>query len=86
MTCYDCSLKGDHSEAIGVCHHCSVGLCAAHGTLVADPILVNVPLNRLVAVPKKAREFLCRTCLEALRQRHAMEMEQVLTHEHESCG
>ena len=37
---------------------------------------MNVPLTRLVPLPKKARAFLCPTCLEALRQRHAMEVEQ----------
>lgn len=76
MHCYECSLKEERRDAIGVCHHCSIALCASHGTLVADPVLVNVPLNRLVPLPKKAREFLCTTCLEALQQRHAMELER----------
>lgn len=73
MRCYDCSVQGHRVEAIGVCHHCSVGLCAEHGTLVSDPILVNEPVARVVALPKKARELLCRTCLDALGQRHRME-------------
>lgn len=79
MGCYECCLKNDHREAVGICHHCSIGLCVSHGTLVADPILVNVPLNRSVALPKKAREFLCGTCLEALRQRDVMEVAETST-------
>jgi hypothetical protein len=76
MRCYDCSIQGDRNEAIGVCHHCSVGLCVEHGALVSDPILVHEPIAKVVALPKKARELLCRTCLDALRQRQALE-EQV---------
>lgn len=73
MRCYECSLQGQSSEAIGICHHCSIGLCIGHSTLVADPILTTVPLNREVVLPKRARGLLCRTCLDALRQLHVMD-------------
>jgi len=72
MKCYDCHTAGQETEAIGVCHHCSAGLCEDHGTVVVDPILVQEPVMKTVALPKKARELLCRTCLGALRQRHAL--------------
>ncbi len=72
MRCFDCSAPGERSEAIGVCHHCSVGLCADHGAIVSDPILAHESIAKVIALPKKARELLCRTCLDALRQRHAM--------------
>ena len=78
MKCYDCSLLGDGNEAIGVCHHCSVGLCAGHGTIVADPVLVHEAVAKVLELPKKARELLCQTCLDALSQRHQSEQEQEL--------
>jgi hypothetical protein len=61
-------MQGDSSDALGVCHHCSVGLCATHGTVVADPVLTHEGLVKVVALPKKARALLCRICLEALQQ------------------
>jgi hypothetical protein len=73
MRCYECSLKGQISEAIGICHHCSIALCFEHATLVADPIHTTMLINRDVVLPKKARALLCRTCLDALRQLHLME-------------
>jgi hypothetical protein len=72
MKCYDCHTAGRKADATGICHHCSVGLCIDHGTVVVDPILVHEPVMKTVALPKKARELLCRTCLEALRQRQAL--------------
>jgi hypothetical protein len=72
MRCYDCHMAGRKADAIGVCHHCSVGLCMDHGTVVIDPILMQEPVMKTVALPKKARELLCQTCLEALRQRQAL--------------
>jgi hypothetical protein len=69
MKCYDCSTQGGRTDAIGVCHHCSAGVCVDHGTFIMDPVLVHEPIARTVALPVKARELLCRTCLEALGQR-----------------
>lgn len=78
MKCYDCSTQSSpaqssQKDAIGICNHCSVGLCAEHGALLSDPILVNVPVNRTVALAKQARELLCHVCLDALRQRDVRE-------------
>ncbi|MBS1982940.1 MAG: DUF2180 family protein [Bdellovibrionales bacterium] len=81
MRCYDCTIQGDRNEAIGVCHHCSVGLCENHGTIVPDVILGHEPIAKTVALPKKARALLCRTCLEALQQPKAIEAEEVPDHE-----
>ncbi len=38
MKCLDCSAKGRDTEAIGICHHCSAGICVAHRSLVSDPV------------------------------------------------
>ena len=75
MKCFECSLEGERSDAVGVCHHCSVGLCTEHAVLTADPILAHQPIAQVVELPKKARALLCRTCLDALRQHHAIEEE-----------
>lgn len=75
MKCFECSLEGERSDAVGVSHHCSVGLCTEHAVLTADPILTHQPIAKVVELPKKARALLCRTCLEALRQHHAVEVE-----------
>jgi hypothetical protein len=68
MFCYECSKAGNHHEAIGLCHHCSVALCEDHGTAIADPVTKIVPLMREVVLPKEARLLLCGTCLAALQQ------------------
>ncbi len=68
MWCYDCSQQAIRREAIGVCHHCSVGVCTHHGTMVSDPVLIRQPVAKVEALPKKARELLCHTCLAALGQ------------------
>ena len=78
MKCFECSMIGQAVDAIGICHHCSVGLCSEHGVLADDPILVHEPIARVVALPKKARELLCQTCLEALRQRHVIEEQSAM--------
>ncbi|MGQ9663220.1 MAG: DUF2180 family protein [Kiritimatiellia bacterium] len=28
MICFECFQRGQRSEAVGVCHHCSVAVCA----------------------------------------------------------
>lgn len=73
MKCFECSLAGERSDAVGVCQHCSVGLCAEHAVLTADPILTHQPIAKVVELPKKARALLCRTCVGALRQNRPIE-------------
>jgi hypothetical protein len=68
MLCYECSKAGKNQEAIGLCHHCSAGLCVDHVRVIADPVTTTYPLCRTVVLPQKARQFLCATCLRALQQ------------------
>lgn len=68
MLCYECSKAGRNREAAGLCHHCSAALCADHASIVADPVTTTYPLLKTVVLPKKARLFLCGTCLGALQQ------------------
>jgi hypothetical protein len=68
MLCYECSQSGADLEAIGLCHHCSVGLCQQHASMITDPVTMTALINRTVVLPKKARLLLCSTCLAALQQ------------------
>jgi hypothetical protein len=68
MLCYECSQMEANREAIGVCHHCSVGLCQEHASMVTDPVTMTALINRTVVLPKKARLLLCATCMRALQQ------------------
>jgi hypothetical protein len=68
MCCYECSQAGDRQEAVGLCHHCSVGLCPHHALMITDPVTMTALINRTVVLPKKARLLLCTTCLAALQQ------------------
>ncbi len=68
MLCYECSQTGARQEAIGVCHHCSVGMCPDHGSMITDPVTKTALINWTVVLPKKARLLLCSTCLAAVQQ------------------
>ncbi len=68
MCCYECSQAGTRGEAIGICHHCSVGLCQEHAAMIEDQVTMTALINRTVVLPKKARLLLCNTCLAALQQ------------------
>ena len=70
MRCYECS-TGKTSEvrdAVGICHHCSAGLCAEHALMIEDPVITHVAIGKEVILPKVARLLLCRTCKTALEQ------------------
>jgi len=82
MNCYECSRVGTNGEAVGLCHHCSAALCADHACVVTDPVTTTYPLVRTAVVPKKARLFLCGTCLQALRQTHT---ETIMSETSEKC-
>jgi len=75
MKCFDCSIQGCAADALGICHHCSAGVCESHGSFVSDPVTMQAIVNRTVVLPKKARVLLCRTCQEALGQPHNPEAE-----------
>ena len=68
MLCYECSKAGTRSDAIGLCHHFWVALCQQHGSMIDDPMTMTALINKTVVLPKKARLFLCGTCLTALQQ------------------
>jgi hypothetical protein len=75
MQCYECSLTTGAREAVGICHHCSAGLCADHASMVEDPVIAHLPVAREVVLPKVARLLLCRTCKMALEQPHVENVE-----------
>lgn len=75
MICYDCSVLEKRTDAIGVCHHCGAAVCGSHGVFVANPVHVHELVAKEVSLPKKARELLCQTCFDALRQRDLLEVE-----------
>lgn len=75
MLCYECSKVAKHREAVGLCHHCSAGLCAEHAGVVTDAITKTYPLCMSVELPQKARQLLCGTCLRALQQVRIMDLQ-----------
>ena len=77
MKCLDCSTsQGRATEAMGVCHHCSAGVCESHSALVSDPVTMQALIMRTVIPPKRARVLLCNTSLEALGQPHNFKGEE----------
>jgi hypothetical protein len=68
MLCYECSKAGTNREAVGLCHHCSAALCTDHACVIKDPVTTTYPLARTVVLPRRARQLLCATCLDALQQ------------------
>lgn len=74
MMCYECARQGIERPAVGMCHNCSIGLCAEHGRRVKT--LLAHPTNRSFApsaaeqeLPAEAERFLCGSCTQAM-QRH----------------
>lgn len=57
MQCYECSKRGIQREAVGLCHHCSAGLCADHAIATDEPVLAQFPINRTVVLPFIAANF-----------------------------
>jgi hypothetical protein len=68
MICYGCFREGQQKEAVGICHFCGVAVCADHGSLVERPVHTRLPLVKVVRLPKRAQELLCRVCRAALAQ------------------
>ena len=68
MRCYECSQAGEVRDVVGICHHCSVALCADHARMIVDPLTARLPIAREVILPKLARRLLCDTCKTALEQ------------------
>lgn len=76
MKCLDCGTQGNATETIGICHHCSAGVCDTHGTLVSDPVTVPIPVLGTRVLPQKARLLFCNHCLAALRQHGVLEVKE----------
>jgi hypothetical protein len=76
MKCLDCAGKGTAAETIGICHHCSAGVCDTHSTLVSDPVTVPAVIMGTRVLPKRARLLFCNHCLTALRQRGVLEVKE----------
>ncbi len=76
MKCFDCAMKGIATETIGICHHCSAGICDTHGTLVSDPVTVPAVVMGTRVLPKRARLLFCHLCLAALRQNGVLEIKE----------
>ena len=75
MLCYECSKNARSREAVGLCHNCSAGLCSDHACVTAVPVTTTYPVSKTVVLPQKARQFLCATCLAALRQVGSKELQ-----------
>ena len=75
MLCYECSKTGRSEEAVGLCHNCSAGLCSHHACVTALPVTTTYPLCKTVVLPQRARRLLCETCLRALQQVGARELQ-----------
>ena len=74
MFCYECAIQGVRREAVGMCRHCSAGLCEEHAHVEAAPVKTerrNATFGAVhwdVELPRPARRMLCETCQSALHQ------------------
>ena len=68
MKCFECFRIQTSREAVALCHHCSVALCAGHAYVVDDPVRTIYPVATTVVLPVHARLVLCDTCKAALTQ------------------
>jgi hypothetical protein len=71
MICYECSLAGTRSDAVGLCHFCSAGLCAEHANVLLEEIRAHEVVVKTVALPRKARRMFCSVCRDAVEQPNA---------------
>jgi len=67
MLCYECSLQGVERQAVGICHNCSVGLCAGHAKKSATLVARHTNMSFAVGVanlelPERAERLLCPAC------------------------
>ncbi len=76
MKCLDCARNGTTTETIGICQHCSAGVCDKHGTLISDPVTVPAVVMGTRVLPLSARLLLCSHCLAALRQHGVLEIKE----------
>ena len=77
MMCFECKREGTDRAAVGICHNCSIGLCAEHGVRVKS--LVGhatgksfVPDVSDRELRQEAARFLCPSCAGA-EEHHALD-------------
>lgn len=68
MQCYECAVLGKETQAIGMCHNCSVGLCREHAVLRPRSVTALYPIAKVIELPQRAREMLCSVCKAAFEQ------------------
>lgn len=76
MVCYECFMRGQRRDAIGLCHHCSVAVCAEHAEVVAVPITEKVLLVKEIVLPQQARRLFCKICRAAIEQDHVVAQDE----------
>ncbi|MYT28555.1 DUF2180 family protein [Streptomyces sp. SID8354] len=61
MKCFDCAWAEQVVDAVGVCHHCGVGVCLRHCHVALEPghRIAGVGQSTL---SRPARELTCLTC------------------------
>jgi hypothetical protein len=68
MQCYECAVLGKETQAVGLCHNCSAGLCREHASVRRRPVTALYPIVKIIELPHQAREMLCSLCKTALEQ------------------
>ena len=73
MMCYECERERTVRAAVGICHNCSIGVCAEHGARVR--YLVGHTTGRTFVagisereLPEEAARFLCQACAYGVSQ------------------
>jgi len=79
MVCYECFIRGLRRDAVGLCHHCSVAVCAEHAEVVAVPITEKVLLVKEIVLPLQARRLFCKICRAAIEQDHVVAQDEAQT-------
>ncbi|WP_107068068.1 DUF2180 family protein [Streptomyces sp. CT34] len=72
MKCFDCAWAEEVVDAVGVCHHCGVGVCMRHCHVALEPghHLAGVGQSTL---SRPARELTCLTCHFAMTPAYSAE-------------
>lgn len=70
MNCFDCSIYGQSTPALGACTTCGAGVCADHVELATQELAhTNSPGGY---TPKFIRAFTCAGCASVLTRRKLM--------------
>ncbi|MCW5976826.1 MAG: DUF2180 family protein [Bryobacteraceae bacterium] len=71
MICLDCANEGVEAVAVALRQSCYAGVCAKHAVVTDRLVTRIVPITKVVALPKPARQITCRVCWDALNQLRA---------------